>query len=307
MRIVFMGTAEFGIPSLKILLDNQYSIVSVVTLADKHAGRGQQLSTSPIKKFAIEHQLQILQPTHLREKSFIENLKALRADIFIVVAFRILPPDIFTIPRFGAVNLHASLLPKYRGAAPINWAIINGETETGVTTFFLLEQVDTGNIILQARVPIGENEIAGELHDRLAQIGAEIVLHSVRLIEQGKATPTPQNNSMATSAPKLFKEHCKIDWEKPPREVHNFIRGLSPKPCAYTFHHDTMLKIYRTAISTFPQRGQTGEIVKADEKLIVSTGEGAVEILEIQKEGRKILTSGEFLRGYSLRVGDKFS
>lgn len=302
-----MGTAEFGIPSLKILLENQSSIVGVVTVADKPAGRGQRLHTSPIKKFAIEHHLQILQPTHLRETPFVESLNALQADIFIVVAFRILPPVIFKLARYGAVNLHASLLPKYRGAAPINWAIMNGETETGVTTFFLSEQVDTGNIILQARVPIGENEIAGELHDRLAQIGAEIVLHSVRLIEQGKAKPMPQNNLMATSAPKLFKEHCRIDWQKPPREVHNFVRGLSSKPCAYTFHHDTMLKIYRTAISIFPHGNKTGEIIKADEKLIVSSGEGAIEILEIQKEGKKILQAKEFLRGYSLQVGDQFS
>ncbi|HZY10575.1 MAG TPA: methionyl-tRNA formyltransferase, partial [Bacteroidota bacterium] len=167
MRIVFMGTAEFGIPSLKILLENQHLIVGVVTVADKPAGRGQRLHTSPIKKFAIEHHLQILQPTHLHETPFVESLNALHADIFIVVAFRILPPAIFTLAKYGAVNLHASLLPQYRGAAPINWAMINGETETGVTTFFLSEQVDTGNIILQARVPIGENEIAGELHDRL--------------------------------------------------------------------------------------------------------------------------------------------
>jgi len=301
-----MGTPEFAVPSLKILLDNQYPLVGVVTAPDKPAGRGQQLSTSPIKDFTLEKHLLILQPEKLKEEHFIKQLRSLEPDIFVVVAFRILPPEVFTIPKYGSFNLHASLLPKYRGAAPINWAIINGEKETGVSTFFLRETVDTGNIILQARVPISDNETAGELHDRLADIGAEIVLHTVRLIETGKANPRMQDDSLVSAAPKIFKEHCKIDWSKSARDVHNFIRGLSPKPCAYTFHSDTILKIYRTKTSRDYHSGSPGEIVQADKQLIVLTGNGAIEVLEIQQEGKKKLTAEEFLRGYRLQVGEKF-
>jgi len=306
-RIVFLGTAEFGIPSLNILIENSYPLAAVVTNPDKRAGRGQQFSVSPIKEFCLQRQLPVLQPESLRESMFIDHLKSLQPDIFVVVAFRILPADVFTLARLGAFNLHASLLPKYRGAAPIQWAIINGERETGVTTFLLEEKVDTGNVILQAHAPIGENEIAGELHDRLAEIGAEIVLHTVRLIEMGKATPRSQNNALASRAPKIFKEDCRINWNKPANEVHNLVRGLSPRPTAHTFYLGHQIKIYRSQIIHDMKPAQPGTILRADSKLIVSAGDGAIEILEVQQEGKNRLSGEEFLRGYRLTAGDAFA
>ena len=307
MRIVFMGTPEFAVPSLSILLENNYPIVGVVTVPDKPVGRGQQLLPSRVKQFAIEHQLFVLQPEKLRDESFINQIKSLEPDLIVIVAFRILPKEIFAIPKYGSFNLHASLLPKYRGAAPINWAIINGEKESGVTTFFLEEKVDTGNIILQARVSIGENETAGELHDKLAEVGAEIVLHTVRLVESGKVNPKSQDDSEASPAPKIYKEQCRIDWGKSSLEIHNFIRGLSPKPCAYAYFGDTMLKIYRTQVIKDSVSSSAGSIFKADKQLIIAGGDGAVEIIEIQQEGKRKLFAEEFLRGFHLKVGDRFS
>lgn len=305
-RIVFMGTAEFGIPSLKLLLAHYYPIVSIVTAPDKPAGRGQKVRCSPVKEFALQNNLRIFQPEKLKDATFIEHLRSLEPDLFVVVAFRILPPEVFTIPKLGAFNLHASLLPKYRGAAPIQWAIINGERETGVTTFLLEETVDTGKIILQARLPIGENETAGELYTKLADIGAEITLHTVRLIEMGKAVPKPQDNSLATPAPKIFKEHCKIDWTKSAREIHNFIRGLSPKPGAFTYYQGIQLKLYRSKIVDENTGNTPGMIRQVDKKLIVETGSGLLEILELQQEGKNKLTAEEFLRGCRLKLKDKF-
>jgi methionyl-tRNA formyltransferase len=305
MRIVFMGTPEFAIPSLRILLEHDYPIVGVVTVPDKPAGRGQRVVASAVKQFAVDQSIPVLQPERLKDQQFIDELKALKPELMVVVAFRILPSEVYTIPSRGAFNLHASLLPKYRGAAPINWAIIRGERETGVTTFFLQQKVDTGGVILQARVPIGENETAGELHDKLAEIGAEIVLHTVRLIEHGKVTPHPQVDTLATGAPKIEKEACRIDWSKPADEIHNFVRGLSPRPCAYTFHHDTLLKIFRTRRVDGLQAGSTpGGIVESGDRLLVATGTEPIEILELQQEGKRKLYAPEFLRGYAMNVGD---
>ncbi len=306
MRIVFMGTPEFATPSLDLLLKNKYPIVAVVTALDKPRGRGQELSPTPIKEFAVKYNLPVLQPESLKDKQFVQNLRSLSPDLIVIVAFRILPKEVFEIPKYGVFNLHASLLPKYRGAAPIHWAIINGEAETGVTTFFLQEKVDTGNVILQARVKIGEDETAGELHDKLAEVGAEIALQTVRLIELGKAHPRPQNELQATPAPKIVKEMCRIDWSKSAREVHNFVRGLSPTPCAYTFHHDKMLRIYRTTIRDL-QNSKPGEVVHVDKNsLLVGTGSGVIAVLEIQQEGRKKMGIEEFLRGYQIKKGDRF-
>ena len=307
MRIVFMGTPEFAIPSLKILLDQHYEVVAVVTVPDKPSGRGQQLSQSPIKVFAQEHTLTVLQPEKLKDPLFLEQMKSLRPELAVIVAFRILPPEVFTIPKFGSFNLHASLLPKYRGAAPINWAIIRGEQETGVTTFFLKETVDTGNVILQARVPIREDDTAGDLHDKLSEVGAEIVLHTVRLIERDKAAPKPQDDTVASPAPKIFKEDCKIDWNNNVREVHNFIRGLSPRPCAYTFHNETMLKIYRSRVAETASSSMPGKILETGHRLVVGTQHGALELLELQQEGKKKLSAEEFLRGYRLTEGEVFA
>lgn len=307
MRIVFMGTPEFAIPSLKILIDNQYHVSAVVTMPDKQQGRGQKMSYSPVKIFALEHNLPILQPEMLKDEIFINQLRNINPDLIIVVAFKILPPEVFTIPKLGSFNLHASLLPKYRGAAPINWAIINGEKETGVTTFFLQEKVDTGNVLLQARVPIHEDETAGELHDRLAEIGAEIVLHTVRLIEIGKATTKPQDDLLATSAPKISRCDCRIDWKKSAVQVHNFIRGLAPVPCAYTYHNEKLLKIYKSKlIDNYKTIEQPGAIIYSSKRLLIATGNGVVEILELQQENKSRLKTEEFLRGYRLKVNDKF-
>jgi len=301
-----MGTPEFAVPSLRILLENRYDVVAVVTVPDKPAGRGRQTTSSQVKLFAEEHGMTVFQPQKLKDPAFIDQLRNVSPELFIVVAFRILPPEVFSLPKFGSFNLHASLLPKYRGAAPINWAIINGERETGVTTFFLKETVDTGNVILQARIPVGPDETAGEIHDKLSEIGAEVVLHSVRLIEQGKMTPKPQNNELASPAPKIFKDDCRIDWNRPAGDVHNFIRGLSPRPCAFTLYNDMSLKIYRSTVSTRQRSGNPGEIVFADQRIGVQTGNGIVEILELQLEGKKKLSAEEFLRGFQIHVGDKF-
>jgi methionyl-tRNA formyltransferase len=300
MRIVFMGTPDFALPSLEILLKGGYEVAAAVTVPDKPAGRGQRLASSVIKQCAERHGVPVLQPLQLKDPAFIAQLTALAADVFVVVAFRILPVEVFSIPRLGAFNLHASLLPKYRGAAPINWAIIRGERETGVTTFFLKEAVDTGNIILQARTPVGPDTTAGELHDALAEIGAEIVLHTVRLIEAGKAVPREQESTFASPAPKIFKEHCRIDWTRPAREVHNFVRGLSPRPCAHTYDGATMLKIYRTKIvsGTDAPGLAPGAAAAGGGRLLVGTGDGPLEVLELQQEGKKRLTAEEFLRGY---------
>jgi methionyl-tRNA formyltransferase len=305
MRIVFMGTPEFAIPSLNILLDNQYPVVSVVTVPDKPQGRGQKFIPSPVKKFSLQHHLPVLQPESLNDRQFIAQLQALQPDLFIVVAFRILPNDVFTIPKLGAFNLHASLLPKYRGAAPIQWAIINGEQETGVTTFFLEKTVDTGNIILQARVPIGPDETYGELYRKLADVGAEIVLHTVRLIEAGKTHRILQKHNEATPAPKIHKEHCRIDWTKPAQHIHNLVRGLSPSPGAFTTHGEKTIKMLRTKIVKTQSDNMPGQICETEKKLVVCAGRDGVEILEIQLEGKRKMTAEEFLRGYQLTRDDR--
>jgi methionyl-tRNA formyltransferase len=312
MRIVFMGTPDFAVPSLQMLLEHHTGVQAVVTVPDTKAGRGRLLQSSPVKQCALSYSLPVLQPADLKEDSFVRELASIGADLFVVVAFRILPPRVFTLPTLGAFNLHASLLPKYRGAAPIQWSVIRGEKETGVTTFFLKEKVDTGQVILQARLPIGENETAGELHDRLATVGAEIVLHTVRLIESGRATARPQDDTLASPAPKITREHCQIDWSRSAHEVHNLIRGLSPKPAAFTHHGQTLLKLYRSlAVPRFPGGGTPGEVARSPEgKLLVRTGggggggQGAVEVLALQQEGKKILPSEEFLRGYPLAAGE---
>ncbi len=309
MRIAYMGTPDFALPGLKVLLEHQYEIVSVVTAPDKPRGRGQEVSFTPVKEFALQHRLSILQPENLRDPKFIEDLRTLRPDLIVVVAFRILPKEVYSLAKLGAFNLHAALLPKYRGAAPINWAIICGETETGVTSFFLQDKVDTGSIILQARVRIGSDETAGELHDKLAEVGAEIVLQTVRLIELGKTSPRLQNDSEATPAPKIFKEGCRIRWSDSNRKVHNFVRGLSPLPCAWTTHGGRTLKIYRTGLlnTVSSESSIPGTILEVGKKTLrVATGEGPISILEMQQEGRKRMGVEEFLRGYVLKMQDRF-
>jgi methionyl-tRNA formyltransferase len=303
MRIVFMGSPEFALPSLSILIEQKHEILSVVTVPDKPAGRGLHVSSSPVKLFALEKNIPVLQPQSLKESNFVDELQRLKPELFVVVAFRILPPQIYKIPVFGSFNLHASLLPKYRGAAPINWAVINGEKETGVTTFFLQDKVDTGNIIIQARLPIGEDETAGDLHDKLADIGAEVVLHTVNLISMGRVSTKQQEDSKATSAPKIFKEMCRIDWSKDAVKVHNFIRGLSPHPTAFTSHRGKKIKIYKSKLAG-DMKCAPGVAEISSNRLFVGAGNGAVEIIELQQEGKNKLSTEEFLRGYQFGRGD---
>ena len=300
-----MGTPAFAVPSLKILIDNGYPIPAVVTAPDKPRGRGQELSPTPIKQVAFQHNLSVLQPASLKDPVLARHLHNLNPDLIVVVAFRILPREVFTIPRLGSFNLHASLLPKYRGAAPINWAIINGENETGVTTFMLQEKVDTGTVLLQARTPIADDDNAGSVHDKLAEVGAEIVLHTVRMIEQGKTNPWPQDESLASPAPKIFKEDCRIRWNQPARQVHNFIRGLSPYPAAFTTHKGKVMKIFKSHLSNVASNVQPGTVEATPTSLRVATADMQLELVELQQEGRRRMGVEEFLRGYKITNGER--
>lgn len=302
-----MGTPEFAVPSLEILLANGYPVSAVVTAPDKPRGRGQVLSPTPIKSVALKHRLPVLQPESLRAPEFASAIRALNPGLIIVVAFRILPKEIFSIPSLGSFNLHASLLPKYRGAAPINWAIINGEKETGVTSFFLEEKVDTGNMLLQARVPIKPDDDAGSLHDTLAEVGAEIVLHTVRLIEQGKAVPRKQDDTLASPAPKLFKQDCRINWNEPAQKIHNRVRGLSPLPTAFTIHNEKVIKLFRTQLTDRKSNGEPGSVLVEGKSLYVCTADNFIAVSELQQEGRRRMGVEEFLRGYHLTSGEKLT
>ncbi|CAN5323923.1 methionyl-tRNA formyltransferase [soil metagenome] len=253
MRIVFMGTPEFAVASLDILVKNGFDVVGVVTATDKPAGRGNQLQQSAVKKYALEHGLRVLQPEKLKAPGFLEELTALKPDLQVVVAFRMLPEAVWSLPPLGTINLHGSLLPAYRGAAPINWAVINGETKTGVTTFFLQHEIDTGSIIHQADLPIGNTDTAGEVHDRMMALGAEVMLQTVKEIQEGTAKGTPQDMSgNYPHAPKIFREDCKIDWNKSVDEIYNHIRGLSPYPAAWTELDGKTLKIFKALKETTP-------------------------------------------------------
>lgn len=294
-----MGTPEFAVSSLDILVQNGYEIVGVITVPDKPAGRGHKLQQSAVKKYALEHNLPVLQPEKLKDPVFIEQLQALNADLQVVVAFRMLPAVVFQMPRYGTFNLHASLLPQYRGAAPINWAVINGDTESGVTTFFIEQQIDTGNIIFQEKTPIAPNQTAGELHDVLMDIGAKWVLKTVQAIEAGNCTTQPQPNlPELRPAPKIFTETCRINWQQPTAQVYNFVRGLSPYPAAFTTLHDKILKIYQ-AKPIIEMYNQTAGTFVTDQKtyLHIATADGWIEVLELQMEGKKRMGVQEFLRG----------
>lgn len=305
MRLIFMGTPEFAVPSLDSLIDAGYRPTAVVTGPDRPRGRGQEVTPTPVKNAAQEAGIDtILQPESVKSESFAHDISELAPDIIAVVAFKILPPAVFTQACKGAFNLHGALLPKYRGAAPINRAIMAGETETGVTTFFLEASVDTGNIILQKRMSIGPNETAGEVHDRMKILGAEAVVETVRRIEQGNVSTTPQDDAKATPAPKIRKKECRIPWDKPAPDVHNHIRGLSPYPGAWTRHKGTRLKVYRSRLAE--GTGKPSTVLRADEQLVVACREGAVEIMTIQQPGRRRLNATDFLHGYDLEVGEQF-
>lgn len=301
-----MGTPEFAVPSLNILLENGYDIPAVVTVPDRKKGRGLVESYSDVKKFALEKNIKVLQPEKLKDEDFVSELKAIAPDLIIVVAFRILPREVYTIPKLGSFNLHASLLPKFRGAAPINWAIINGETETGVTTFFLQDKVDTGNIILQKKVEIDDDETAGTLHDKLSVVGKYAVLETVKLIESDKAEVHPQDNTLASPAPKIFKEDCKINWNAPVEKVYNFIRGLSPYPTAWTTLDGKNVKIFLAGETGMTNTNDPGTIVIDGKKMFVNTQNEWLEITELQLEGKKRVFASDFVNGLRETEGLRF-
>ena len=308
MKIIFLGTPEFAILSLEELHKSEHEIIGVVTGPDKTVGRGLKIAPTPVKRTAQDWGIPIFTPENLSDESFIAELRKLSADLFVVVAFRILPISVFSIPPLGTINLHASLLPKYRGAAPINWAIINGETETGVTTFFIEQKVDTGEWILQRTAPIAEDETAAELHDRLCLLGADVLLETVDLIEQGKA-PRIKQQGEVTKAPKIKRETCRIDWTKDCVSIFNLIRGLSPFPRAFSIFKGVEFKFLRSKIeSTEPvQNFLPGEIVTVNkENFSIATGDGVLTITEVQPENKRRMTTAEYLRGHSVSVGDRF-
>lgn len=299
-----MGTPEFAVPSLDILVENGYDVVGVVTATDKKGGRGgKKLIQSAVKKYAIEKNIPVLQPPNLKAPEFLNELGALNADLQIVVAFRMLPEVVWNMPTIGTFNLHGSLLPKYRGAAPINWAVINGETTTGVTTFFIKHEIDTGDILLQKPMSIGPDETAGEVHDRMMHIGAEAVLQTVQMIEKGDVQLSQQDHGKATRAPKIFFEDCLIDFDQDTTSVYNFIRGLSPYPSAYTVLDNKTFKIIEARPLRESHGKKPGEWV-TDQKsfLHFATKDGWIEVRKGKLEGKKAMEIKDFLNGYT--IGD---
>ncbi len=305
LRIVFMGTPEFAVGILDTLYQHNYNIVGVITAPDKPAGRGQKIKYSAVKDYALEKGLNLLQPTNLKDPHFLEELKSLDANLQIVVAFRMLPEAVWKMPKLGTFNLHASLLPEYRGAAPINWAVINGEDVTGVTTFFIDDKIDTGAMILKEETAISTDETAGELHDRLMALGQDTVLKTVKLIETGKAETTiqPTEGDIKT-AYKLNKDNCKIDWAKPGREVHNLIRGLSPYPAAWCFVKDKgqewNVKVYESGFEEANHHHDAGTIITGKKEIKAAVSDGYIHIKSLQFPGKKKMTAAELLNGMEL-------
>ncbi|MEN8191861.1 MAG: methionyl-tRNA formyltransferase [Bacteroidota bacterium] len=304
MKIVFFGTPDFAVPSLD-KLNQEHEVVAVVTAPDKERGRGRKVSYTSIKEYALKQNLKILQPEKLDNETFIRELKEIQADLFIIVAFRILPRSVFELPTKGSFNLHGSLLPKYRGAAPIQWALINGDTETGVTTFFLKEKVDTGNIILQEKIEITKDDDFGKLHDKMSLVGAELVLKTVEDIENEDVELQTQNDELTSPAPKITKELGEINWNKPAKQIHNLIRGLSPFPGAYFVHNNLKYKVFKSKINESVKLSP-GEIKQTKNEIFIGCSDSSLQILELQPEGRKRMLADAFLRGYSLNSNQEF-
>lgn len=307
LRILFMGTPEFAVVSLKALLDAEKNVVGVITAPDKPSGRGKKIQASPVKQFAMSHQLRILQPDNLKDPGFIKALVALEPDLNVVVAFRMLPEAVWALPKHGTFNLHASLLPQYRGAAPINWAIINGEKQTGVTTFFIDHKIDTGNILFQKKVDIGSSETAGELHDRLMKAGANLVVKTVNSIAKGNIEPIPQDSLLTDKkvkkAPKIFKEDCRINWSNDVDSVYNFIRGLSPYPAGWTAfvsaENTYQIKIFKAGKVILRHAEPVGSIETDGKKILrIAAKDGYLDVLSLQLAGKRQLQITEFLRGF---------
>lgn len=299
MKIVFMGTPDFAVPSLDILVRNGYEVVGVVTATDKMGGRGnRELLQSAVKKYAVAHDIPVLQPEKLRDPDFVAQLQALNADLQVVVAFRMLPEVVWNMPTIGTINLHGSLLPAYRGAAPIHWAVINGEPETGVTTFFLQHEIDTGDILMQSKMPIEITETTGDVHDRMMLLGAETVLASVQKIEKGNYTLKPQDNSRVSKAPKIHLDTCEVNFNQTTEVVYNFVRGMSPFPTAWTTLNGEILKIYKASIADTITKIEVGKFVIEKNQLFVGTLDGALAIEELQLQGKKRMNVKDFLNGY---------
>lgn len=314
LRIVFFGTPEFAVESLDQLVQGGYNIVGAVTMPDKPAGRGHKLFQSPVKEYAVAHNIPLLQPVRLKDEEFLTQLRELHADLFIVIAFRMLPEAVWQMPELGTFNLHASLLPRYRGAAPINWAVINGDKETGVTTFFLKHEIDTGDIIAQERIAIADSDNAGNVHDNLMMLGAKLTLKTVEDIVNGTLTTTPQeqllNGEEPTPAPKIFKDTCHIDWTKSAINVHNLVRGLSPYPAAWCEIADAdnadntglAIKVFTTTILN-EKRNEivAGTLIADGNRMKAVCGDGTIlEIMELQPAGKRRMSASEFLRGAHL-------
>ncbi|MEL6926313.1 MAG: methionyl-tRNA formyltransferase [Bacteroidota bacterium] len=302
LRIVFMGTPDFAVASLKILVENDYNIVGVITSTDKLGGRGKKrLLESDVKKYAREQGLKILQPKNLKAPEFLDELKALEAHLQIIVAFRMLPEVVWNMPPIGTFNLHGSLLPKYRGAAPINWAVIKGEKETGVTTFFLKHEIDTGDMLFQESLPIGENETAGELYDRMKELGAAVVLKTVQAIIADDYELQRQDDALVTKAPKIYHDTCEIDFNRPTQTVHDFIRGLSPYPTAWTTFDGQKLKIFKTTKELTEHELAPGTFTSDNRKYLkIATTDGYVQVHELQLQGRKRMPVQAFLNGVKI-------
>jgi len=310
LNIVFMGTPDFAVATLKTLVNNKYNIVGVITAPDRPAGRGQKLSQSAVKKHAVEHNLKVLQPTNLKDEAFLSELKSLKANLQIIVAFRMLPKQVWQMPEYGTFNLHASLLPHYRGAAPINWALINGETKTGITTFFIDEKIDTGEIIMQKELDIAPDENAGSLHDRLMNQGSGLVLKTVKAIEEDTISTyiQPEVENIRT-AYKIHKHTCKIDWSLPINVIHNKIRGLSPYPAAWSelYVDDTILKvkIYDVSKMTEPHELETGTIISGKNSVKVAVKGGYIQLHVLQLPGKKKMDVKSLLNGFSFTENSK--
>jgi methionyl-tRNA formyltransferase len=310
LRIVFMGTPEFAVGILDTIIKNNYNVVGVITAADKPAGRGQKIKYSAVKEYALANNLTLLQPTNLKDESFLEELKALNANLQIVVAFRMLPEVVWKMPKLGTFNLHASLLPNYRGAAPINWAIINGDTKTGVTTFYIDDKIDTGAMILNSEIAIAPDENAGQLHDRLMLLGSTTVLKTLALIERGNVTTTiQQENAEIKTAYKLNKENCKIDWTKSALEIYNLIRGLSPYPSTWCFISDKNeewnVKIHEAKMTLEHHNYAIGSLVCSKKEMKIAVKDGFIEVLNIQFPGKKKMSTPELLNGMTFSANAK--
>ncbi|HEX3015026.1 MAG TPA: methionyl-tRNA formyltransferase [Desulfobacteria bacterium] len=313
MRVVFMGTPAFAVPCLDVLLDAGHQVLGVVTQPDRPQGRGRQQAYSAVKTAALQAGLNVLQPYRVKDPEFIEKIRSLAPELIVVVAYgQVLPPDILTLPPLGCINVHASLLPKYRGAAPIHWVVINGEEKTGVTTMYMDAGLDTGDMLLKREIAIGAEETVGSVHDRLAGLGSRLLIETLAGLSAGTLRRLPQDNTHSTYAPMLTREHERIVWQNPAAQVHNQVRGMNPWPGAYTVYNNKLVKVWETEIVSTPfiwQDVQVGTVVNVDKHLgfTVQTGNGQLLVKSVQPQGSKKMPAAAFARGYGLKAGDKLN